>query len=316
MYAIQPIFKERIWGGRRLEALFQFELPEGQIGECWTASARASGRTHFLDGPDQGKTLVELWRTKRTELFGDYLLDAFPLHVKLLDSSAYLSVQVHPNDEEARRLEGEPYGKNECWYILEAAPEVEIILGHNLQSRDALLRCAQEKDWETSLRHQKVKPGEFYYIPSGTIHALGPGVVLLEIQQMSDRTYRLYDYDRLGDDGKPRELHVEKAIAVTTIPDEPWTNQPETIVKEGGVMTKLLQVSSFTVIRHEVTGTYALHDHPVFRLLTVIDGKGEARQGNRVIPLQKGKQFFVPRRAGDYEITGSVTFVTSEVFLD
>ena len=315
MYAIQPVFKERIWGGRRLEALFQFDLPEGQIGECWTVSAHASGRTHFLDGPYQGKTLDELWSTNRTELFGDYLLDAFPLHVKLLDSLAYLSVQVHPNDEEARRLEGEPYGKNECWYILEATPDAEIILGHNLKTRDDLFRCAQEKDWNTSLRHQRVKKGEFYYIPSGTIHALGPGIVLLEIQQMSDRTYRLYDYDRLGDDGKPRELHVEKAIAVTTIPDEPWTNQLETIEKEGGVMTKLLQVPSFTVIRHEVTGCYVLRDHSVFRLLTVIEGEGEARQGEQHIHLRKGSQFFLPRHAGDFEMTGPVTFVTSEVFL-
>ncbi|OAN10394.1 type I phosphomannose isomerase catalytic subunit [Exiguobacterium undae] len=317
MYKIEPVFKERIWGGRRLEELFHFDLPAGSIGECWTVSAHPSGRTPLVDGPYQGQTLDQLWQTHRTSLFGPYALEAFPLHVKLLDSSSYLSVQVHPNDEDAKRLEGEPYGKNECWYILEAEEGAEVIVGHHLSCREELVTCAERKEWDACLRHQSVQKGDFIYIPSGTIHALGPGIVLLEIQQMSDRTYRLYDYDRLDADGNRRELHLEKAIAVTTIPDEPLTIRPIRETTASGTKTTLLEVPFFTVIHHDIKGTeYCLSDSPTFRLLTVVSGQGEvcAADGSEQRQLQKGDQYFIPCSAGEYRISGQLACVTSEVF--
>ncbi|MGA9230645.1 MAG: type I phosphomannose isomerase catalytic subunit [Exiguobacterium oxidotolerans] len=315
MYKLEPVFKERIWGGRRLEELFQYDLPVGKIGECWAVSAHPSGLTRLIEGPNRGQTLDVLWASQRLELFGSYALDSFPLHVKLLDSSSYLSIQVHPNDEEARRLENEPYGKSECWYVLEADEGAEVILGHTLTCPEELKQCAQTKDWDNCLRHIPVKRGDFLYIPSGTIHALGPGIVLLEIQQMSDRTYRLYDYDRLDEQGDPRELHLEKALAVTTIPDEPVVFEPIEEVLPSGIKTTLLEALPFTVIRHEVTGPgYLLKNHDVFRLLSVVAGEAVVRQHETSRTIKKGEHFFIPRASGDYSITGEVEFVTSEVF--
>src|SRR5690606_31738382 len=142
----------------------------------------------------------------------------YPLLVKILDAADDLSVQVHPNDSYAREVEGVPYGKTECWYVLSAEEGAELVLGHHAKTREELVQMMDQGEWDKLLRRIKVKAGDFIYVPSGTIHAIGKGIVILETQQSSDITYRVYDYDRRDSMGNKRELHLDRAREVTLVP--------------------------------------------------------------------------------------------------
>ncbi len=201
MRKIQPVFKPRVWGGSYISARFE-EAPGGTaIGEAW-----------LLSGHPAGETRDELGRTLPTDSRTGHW---FPVLIKLLHANADLSVQVHPNDDQARSV-GD-LGKTEGWLILDAQPGARICYGHTLDSPAELRQALQEGRMEEFLRYVKVKPGDYFPVPPGTVHALGAGIVALEVQQASDTTYRLYDYGRL-ENGKPRTLHIEEGIAVTAFP--------------------------------------------------------------------------------------------------
>ncbi len=214
-FIFRPIFKERIWGGRHLETIYQKPLPPAAaIGESWEISDRPEGVSVIANGPLAGKDLRWLMNHHCPALLGDtgHLPRRFPLLVKILDAQQNLSLQVHPPPRLASQLGGE--AKTEMWYITQAAPGAEIFLG--------LQRGVARADFESRL-HQggladcfhrvKVKPGDAAFLPSGRLHALGAGIVLFEIQQNSDTTYRVYDWDRLDLNGKPRPLHLTEALA-------------------------------------------------------------------------------------------------------
>ena len=194
---LQPEYKERLWGGTKLQELFGYSIPSEQTGEAWCISGHANGPNTIKNGPLQGKTLADAWNEQR-ELFADESGEEFPLLVKILDSSKDLSVQVHPDDTYARELEGENYGKTECWYVIDCEPGAEIIFGHHATNKQELERMVENGEWDGLLRRIEVQPGDFFYVPSGTIHAIGEGIQILETQQSSDITYRVYDYDRVG----------------------------------------------------------------------------------------------------------------------
>ena len=168
-------------------------------------------------GPFSGMGLDQLWR-EYPELFGNPEEEAFPLLTKILDAKMDLSVQVHPEDAYAKAHENEELGKTECWYILDCKESAEMIFGHNAQTKDELIELINRGKWNNLLRRVKIKPSDFYYVPSGTIHALCEGTLVLETQQSSDTTYRLYDYDRRDANGNLRELYLERAIDVTIVP--------------------------------------------------------------------------------------------------
>ena len=229
-YAItfQPHLEERVWGGRRL-ARYGRRLPEGvSIGESWEIAGFPEGGSVVERGPYRGQPLGDLAHSHAVELVGDVaaLPGVFPLLVKLLDATTCLSVQLHPGDDEARALEGggaQKNGKTEAWLILEADPGAEIIHGlapgvepqaffERMEGlRGGRLPAAEER---TLFRWVPVRPGDVVFVPAGTVHALGSGVVLAEVQQASDITYRIYDWGRRDDRGRSRELHVEKARRV------------------------------------------------------------------------------------------------------
>src|SRR5699024_8282193 len=142
----------------------------------------------------------------------------YPLLVKVVDANDDLSVQVHPDDTYAREIEGVPYGKTECWYVLQAEPDAEIVFGHHAKTKNVLNQLMDEGKWDDLLQKKKVEAGDFIYVPSGTIHAIGKGIMILEIQQSSDITYRVYDYDRKDKQGHLRELHLDEAKEVITVP--------------------------------------------------------------------------------------------------
>jgi len=211
----QPIFKERVWGGRSLERLYRKALPpDVPIGESWEITDRPEGVSVITNGPLAGKTLRWLMENHRDELLGasDSPPARFPLLIKILDAQDKLSVQVHPPPAVAAKLGGEP--KTEMWYITEAAPNAQLFVG--LQrgvTRADFERRIQDGTVAECIHNINVKTGDAMFLPSGRIHAIGAGNVIFEIQQNSDTTYRVFDWNRLGLDGKPRELHVPQALA-------------------------------------------------------------------------------------------------------
>lgn len=222
---LQPVFKERIWGGTTLNDAFGYDIPTEHTGECWAISAHPNGPSIIENGPYAGMTLDNLYR-EYPDLFGNLKEEVFPLLTKILDANMDLSVQVHPDDSYAMLHENGELGKTECWYIIDCKEDADMIFGHNAKTKEELQQQIQEGKWNDLLRRVKIKPGDFFYVPSGTIHALCEGKLVLETQQSSDTTYRVYDYDRRDAEGNLRDLHLEKAIEVTTVPHQDTVSSP------------------------------------------------------------------------------------------
>lgn len=212
----QPIFKERVWGGRNLERIYGKKLPPGKpIGESWEISDRPGDVSVIANGSLVGKDLRWLMENHRADLLGNAKPasgNRFPLLIKILDAQQTLSLQVHPPAHKAASLGGEP--KTEMWYITEAAPDAELFVGLKRGvTRTEFERKIQDGTVAECVHHIRVRPGDVMFLPSGRAHALGEGIVLFEIQQNSDTTYRIFDWNRIGLDGKPRELHVAQSLA-------------------------------------------------------------------------------------------------------
>jgi mannose-6-phosphate isomerase len=212
-----PFLRPTVWGGQNLAELFGKPLPDsGRYGESWEISSHPLHVSRVAEGPLQGRLLSELCRDYSRELFGQARAvdQPFPLLVKLLDCQELLSIQVHPTDEQARQLAGEMYGKTEAWVVLQAAPGARIEAGfHPGVTRDEVERRLAEGTLEEALHGFTPRPGDCVFLPAGVVHAVGGGVVLFEVQQSSDATFRLYDWKRVGTDGKPRPLHIPQALA-------------------------------------------------------------------------------------------------------
>lgn len=303
----KPVFQERLWGGRKLETSFGYDIPEGNIGECWGISAHPNGMSVIEGGPFTEQTLADLWKESR-ELFGTYTLDEFPLLIKVLDAADDLSVQVHPNDEEAMRIEGERYGKTECWYVVEAEEGAELILGHSAETKQQLTDKIEHGEWDELLRRQPVKAGDFVFVPSGTIHAIGKGIVILETQQSSDTTYRVYDFDRTDDAGNARELHLNQAIEVTTVPNRPALVTPTSKDVAGGTVQTLIETEEFNVYRMDVQDGFQVQPLDRFRLISVLEGAGTLDG----IALQKGDHIIVTVTDQPLVVSGSMEWIVSD----
>ena len=214
---LKPAFKDYIWGGTKLRDDFGFKSDLKKIAEGWMLSCHKDGENIIDGGKFDGKTLSEVIKETGKDILGTKAqkYDFFPILIKLIDAKDNLSVQVHPNDDYALRVEGE-YGKTECWYVIDCDEGAELIYGFKKKiSNEEFRKRIEDNTFLDIVNHVKVKKGEFFFIESGTLHAIGKGILLAEIQQNSNTTYRVYDYNRLGADGKPRELHTEKALDVT-----------------------------------------------------------------------------------------------------
>ncbi|AZK46930.1 mannose-6-phosphate isomerase, class I [Paenibacillus lentus] len=306
---LKPVFQERIWGGSKLAELFNYEIPNTKTGECWAVSAHPNGQSVVKDGPYQGLTLGELWSSHQ-ELFHSKS-PVFPLLTKILDASDDLSVQVHPNDQYAGEHENGELGKTECWYIVDAEPGAEIIYGHEANSKEQLVKWIEEGNWEGLLTKVPVQAGDFFYVPSGTIHALGRGIVVLETQQSSDTTYRVYDYDRKDKDGNTRELHLEKAIEVTTVPQSYKQETYDTFSREGITITSFVSNEFFTVQKWDVHGAASLEASTKYTICSVIEGQGQLLLGDHQYALSKGDHFILPVSFGPYVLSGTMTLIIS-----
>lgn len=308
--------KERVWGGRAL-AQFGLELPEGAIGEGWMIGDHPNGVTKVVNGPLAGLGLDDVREQYGREWFGTSGFSPkngrFPLLIKLLDCNDDLSVQVHPTDFYEGLPQGE-LGKTEMWYILDAKPGATIIYGlKGNVDRETLEAAIAEGRIMDSLQVVPVEAGDAFYIPAGTVHALCSGVVVAEIQQNSDTTYRLYDYNRPGLDGKLRELHVEDSLAVIayegagaqrmktdSIASGEWltiASSPYFLVEKGIVKEPLeLQTPSYS-----------------FVILVIADGEGRLAWKDGELSLKAGECLLLPATMGHYELSGAMTVLRSVV---
>ncbi len=302
---LNPVFKERPWGGNRLKTDFAYDIPSGTTGECWAISAHPEGDCIIANGSFHGSYLSTLWKEQK-ELFGDSSDREFPLLVKIIDAKEDLSIQVHPDDTYAMQHENGSYGKTECWYILDCQKNGTIIVGHHANSKEELKQMLQEGRFAPLLNVREIKKGDFIQIPPGTLHAIKAGTLLLETQQSSDITYRVYDYNRL-ENGKPRELHLQKSLEVIKCPDKEveHINYCSDIQKD--MVEELISCGHYTVNKLTIDGVATLQqDHP-FLLCSVIAGEGYLDQ----YKIKKGDHFIIPYNYGTFEIKGNVEMIVS-----
>jgi mannose-6-phosphate isomerase len=307
---LKPVFKERIWGGTALQQEFGYEIPTDKTGECWAISAHLNGPSIIANGPFEGMTLDELWK-EHPELFGYPKEEVFPLLIKILDANMDLSVQVHPDDSYAMVNENGELGKTECWYIIDCKEDAEMIFGHNAKTKEELIEQINEGKWNELLRRVKIKPGDFFYVPSGTIHALCEGTLVLETQQSSDTTYRVYDYDRRDSEGNLRDLHLEKAIDVTVVPHQDIVSNPTVQITENATITTLIESKFFTVYKWNIHGKSCFLFNDQYLLLSVIKGNGTVRVSGNKYDLGRGMHLIIPVGVGELVIDGECELIVS-----
>ena len=313
-YLKAPV-EDYIWGGTRLRELFGKEGGD-RLAESWELSCHPDGECYIMGGEFDGMKLSD-FVNEHPEAVGSGFKsgDSFPVLVKLIDAKNDLSVQVHPNDEYAHKYENDN-GKTEMWYVIDAAPDSELIYGFNEElSKEDFRKAIENNTLMEKLRRVPVKQGDVFFIEPGTLHAIGKGILIAEIQQSSNVTYRVYDYGRLGADGKPRPLHIEKALEVTnTKPLDP--ERPVYGLELDGVVTQLLaDCKYFNVNRHRLIKELELYaDKNSFAHVLMIGGSGgELVADNHRLELTMGSSVFVPAGTGAFAIKGNCDVIVTTI---
>ena len=303
---LEPVFKEKIWGGRKLETEFGYHIPDGPVGECWAISAHPNGDCVITSGEYAGHTLSWLWAEHR-ELFGGAEGDRFPLLVKIIDAKDDLSIQVHPDDAYAAEHENGSLGKRECWYVLSAEEPGSIIVGQRAHSREEFAQMVEEGRWSDLLNEIPIKAGDFFQIDPGTVHAIKGGTVILESQQSSDVTYRVYDYDRKQDDGTLRPLHMAQALDVIDFDQVPPTTGAVELGDEP--VAELESNSCYTVELIRAAGPLTVPTPHDFTCVSVVEGEGTLNGE----PVAKGAHLLALSACDKLELDGTMTVVTSHL---
>jgi len=316
----RPIFKERVWGGRNLERIYRKPLPPDiPIGESWEISDRPGDVSVIANGPLAGKDLHWLMQHHAKELLGDARLTdgRFPLLIKILDAEEKLSLQVHPPAHKAAELGGEP--KTEMWYIADAKPGAELYVG----LKRGVTRAEFERKIKTGeisdcFHRVKVKAGDVMFLPSGRVHAIGEGMVIFEIQQNSDTTFRVFDWNRIGLDGKPRALHIPESLASIDFDDFepeviPSTSGAQQLLSGKSVGRQIVNCALFDVVRFdfESAGSMLLNLDEL-RIIGVISGRVTVTDGKQAPELDAGDFCLVPAKLKSSEVwfEASTTFLS------
>lgn len=302
-----PVFKDYPWGGRNLATKLGRTIPDGIVAESWDIAAHPNGSSVVNAGPLKGKTLPEVQALLGEALLGDHNKAAlaagkFPLLIKILDANRWLSIQVHPDDAYGLAHEGEP-GKTEMWVVLHADPGAELIYGFAPGMTRARYAAVIGADASFDGLHRvPVKPGDVIFVPSGTVHALGPGIMVAEIQQNSDTTYRIWDW------GRPRPLHLEKALDVINFEQvQPGAATPAVLLDEEGLrVERLVQCRYFETERitlpagHEF---YGLCDGSTFEIWAVLQGAVTLSSDADPLRLQAVQWVLLPAELGEFQIS-------------
>lgn len=298
----KKVFKEKIWGGRSFSEKLNMELPTEKLyGESWEVSSHKNGMSVVENGRLEGKTLEKLFLDYKGDLVGESIYfkyeGKFPLLIKYLDINDKLSVQVHPSDDYALRVEGE-FGKSESWYILEASSDAKLIMGlKNGITPEKFAEKTKNKDFENLFNIISVKKGDFINVTPGLIHAsLEGSVVICEVQQNSDMTYRIYDFDRLVD-GKLRDLHLDKAMEVIDYENTPQISTDETrksVAVDGGSKQEIARDKYFNIDKLLLDGSYNDLDTDSFMIYSILEGEGNLNYDGETYPIKKGDTWYIP----------------------
>lgn len=307
---MNPVLKHNIWGGSRLRTEYGYSAAGEDIGECWGIAAHPHGDCTVREGEYAGKSLSWLWKNQ-PEIFGKTSKDTegkvFPLLIKIIDARQDLSIQVHPDDAYADIHENHSLGKTECWYILHCGENAELVVGHNAKTREELQNMIRTGSWEKLIRTVPVREGDLIEIEPGTVHSIKGGIVLLETQQNSDITYRLYDYGRLVD-GKPRELHLDKCMDVITVPAKDLKSCLfHTDNLESNRLLMLYECDYYRVYKLAVTEEMSFEKKDAYLLATVVEGSGYIN-GEKV---KKGDNFIIPFGVETIHCTGEMELIMS-----
>lgn len=293
---------KKVWGGRKFNSILDMELPDESLyGESWEVSSHKGGLSYIENGEYAGCSLVDIINKNKEEMLGEEIVKRFkgefPLLIKYLDINDRLSVQVHPSDDYALRVEGE-FGKSECWYVMEASEDATLILGvKDGVTKDIFKKKVESKDFSDLFNTIKVKKGDFINLLPGVVHATLEGSILIcEVQQNSDTTYRIYDFDRLVD-GKLRELHLDKALDVIDFEGKVEISTSENRQKislVGAKKEELVRGEYFNVDKYLIDGIFEDETNSNFKILSILDGVGEIICNNISYSIKKGDTYFIP----------------------
>ncbi|RHG36188.1 MAG: class I mannose-6-phosphate isomerase [Fusobacterium varium] len=293
---------KKVWGGRKFKEVLNMELPDNDLyGESWEVSSHKGGLSYVDNGDFQGKSLIELIEKYGKDILGEEIAEKFkgkfPLLIKYLDINDRLSVQVHPSDEYALRVEGE-FGKSESWYIMEASDDATLILGiKDGITKEIFKERVEAKEFDGLFNTVKVKKGDFINLCPGVVHATMEGSILIcEVQQNSDTTYRIYDFDRLVD-GKLRELHIDKALDVIDFEGDVEITTDKSrkkILLAGAEKEELIRGEYFNIDKYLVDGEFKDEINRNFKVYSILDGEGKIIYNEKEYHAEKGDTYFIP----------------------
>ena len=321
IFKLEPVFKDYIWGGNKLKNEYNKSTPYEKTAESWELSCHKNGKSRIVGGEYDGCTLDEM--IEREGSFGRDVLGSraarfseFPILIKLIDANDALSVQVHPSDEYAMKNEGSS-GKTELWYVVAAEEGAELIYGFSRDvTKDEVMRAVQNNELLPLLNSVKVKAGDAFFVRAGLVHAIGKGILICEIQQSSDITYRLYDWGRVGKDGKGRELHIDKSLDVMKLSGEGEGDfSPSGKTVGDGVSEYLLSECEYFKVRRIVQSSRSRLSRfgESFAALNFLSGRGSLISEDGALPFEKGDSVFVSATPKEYEIVGECEYLITEI---
>ncbi len=315
---LKPALKDYIWGGTILKERFGKHTQLERVAESWELSCHPDGESMIAGGQYDGLPLSEYIKKCGNTVLGTNCkrFTYFPVLIKLIDANSDLSVQVHPDDAYAGRVEG-GYGKTEMWYVVDCLPGAALYCGfRQAVTKERFAQLIADGTLESALNRVPVQKGDVLFIEAGTIHAIGAGMVIAEIQQNSNTTYRVYDYGRVGADGKPRELHVQKALEVTnTSPFAPIGAVQREFTSFEGYDTRALAACGYFTVQELRVHTHAALDaqETSFHSLLCIEGEGMIQGAEETLAVKKGDSLFVPAGFGSYRLTGKMSIIHTTV---
>lgn len=310
---LKPIFKEIIWGGNRLKTEYNKKSDLNNIAESWELTVRKDGMNTIIGGDFDGYSLEDYIKKMGECVVSNKKQPFFPLLIKFIDAQDNLSVQVHPDDAYGLS-HANSLGKTEMWYIIDAKPGAQLVYGLKQGvTNNEFAQAIKDGKVEEKLNYVNVKKGDVFFIPSGLVHAIGSGILLAEIQQNSNITYRVYDYNRIGKDGNPRELHVNDALNVIVNRNDDEIDKIRFSTNAKNDST-LACCEYFNVEKHNIDGTSQFSTNAEsFASLLCLEGNGEIVYNDTYFSISKGDSYFIPANLGDFSISGNLEIIISKI---
>ena len=317
-FLLKPSAKDYLWGGNRLNDEFAKEIELSPLAETWECSTHPDGPSFVVTGEYEGNTLTEVLRN-HPEFLGTHpkTKGELPILIKFIDAKNDLSVQVHPTDDYANEYENGQLGKTEMWYVLDASKDASLVYGlSQTTDKEVIKEAIEQGTVEKYLQKVPVKKDDVFFIEAGTIHAIGAGALIAEIQENSNLTYRMYDYNRVGKDGKKRELHIEKALDVANLNGVAEPKQPLRVLKyRQGVASELLSRCKYFEVYRMIVNTerrqivHYQSDEMSFRVLLCVSGCGVIKFSDEILSVYKGDCIFVPADSVELTLHGKMQFL-------